>query len=112
MSGAGRQWCRPGKGYSGMKKLLMLMLVLTAVPAYAGDTRAPWKVYGLNGAPSQQQHRDDHHDHHGDDPYKRQHERWNSGNGDFRYSGNQLEPQNKNRATTTTCVQSVCITQQ
>jgi hypothetical protein len=102
-----------------MKKLLMLMMVLAAVPAYAGDNRAPWIWYGLNGVPSPQRHRDNYHDRQRyDDPYRRQHEQWNSGSGDFRYSGNNLDPWHKQRPTTTmTCGRlddgsTVCVSRQ
>jgi hypothetical protein len=96
-----------------MKKLLMLMLVLTAVPAHAGNK--PWIWYGLNGAPAPQQHRDnDRQRYDNNDPYRRQHERWNSGNGDFQYSGNQIDARRQNRSTTMTCnpTVSVCVSQQ
>jgi hypothetical protein len=98
-----------------MKKLLMLMLVLTVVPAHAGNKS--WIWYGLDGAPSQQRHQD-RQQHHGDDPYRRQHEQWNSGNGDFKYSGNNLDAWHKKRPTTTmNCARlndgsTVCVSQQ
>jgi hypothetical protein len=100
-----------------MKKLLMLMLVLTTAPAYAGDNRALWIWYGLNGAPSPQRHQDRQR-YDNNDPYRRQHEQWNSGNGDFKYSGNDLTPWHQKRATgTMNCARlndgsTVCVSQQ